>query len=110
MINTIEEDYVAMAGGEGHPGPPRVTPTQGATPSCRPQRVCRAVRPAPSAASSHRVRLQLPGRGFTLQQAALGSDYPLTQGLLLVFAVCVIVANFVMDLLNVVLDPRVRSA
>ena len=27
-----------------------------------------------------------PGAGFTLQQAALGSDYPLTQGLLLVFS------------------------
>jgi peptide/nickel transport system permease protein len=51
-----------------------------------------------------------PGAGWTLQQAALGNDYPLTQGLLLVFAVCVIVANFVMDLLNFVLDPRVRSA
>jgi ABC-type dipeptide/oligopeptide/nickel transport system permease component len=29
---------------------------------------------------------------------------------LLVFAVCVIVANFVMDVLNLVLDPRVRAS
>ncbi len=42
-------------------------------------------------------------------QAALGNDYPLTQALLLVFAVCVIVANFIMDILNLVLDPRVRA-
>jgi len=49
-----------------------------------------------------------PGAGLTLQQAALGNDYPLTQGLLLVFALCVIAANFIMDLLNFVLDPRVR--
>ena len=27
-----------------------------------------------------------PGAGYTLQQAALGNDYPLTQALLLVFA------------------------
>jgi peptide/nickel transport system permease protein len=51
-----------------------------------------------------------PGAGFTLQQAALGKDLPLTQALLLVFAVCPIVANFIIDLLNLVLDPRVRSA
>ena len=50
-----------------------------------------------------------PGAGFTLQQAALGSDYPLTQALLLVFSFCVIAANFIMDLLNFVLDPRVRA-
>ena len=29
--------------------------------------------------------------------------------LLLVFAMCVIAANFFMDLLNLVLDPRVRN-
>src|SRR6267143_1338697 len=50
-----------------------------------------------------------PGAGYTLQQAALGNDYPLTQALLLVFALCPIVANFIMDLLNLVLDPRVRT-
>ena len=48
--------------------------------------------------------------GLTLQQAALGSDYPLTQALLLVLACCVLVANLIMDLLYVVLDPRVRTA
>ena len=51
-----------------------------------------------------------PGAGLTLQQAALGADYPLTQALLLVFAVCVIVANFLMDCANFALDPRVRAS
>jgi peptide/nickel transport system permease protein len=51
-----------------------------------------------------------PGAGLTLQQAALGNDYPLTQALLLVFALCVIASNFIMDLLNFVLDPRVRAS
>ena len=51
-----------------------------------------------------------PGAGLTLQQAALGNDYPLTQALLLVFAICVIASNFIMDLLNFVLDPRVRAS
>ena len=49
-----------------------------------------------------------PGAGLTLQNAVLGADYPLAQGLLLVLSLCVIAANFIMDLLNFVLDPRVR--
>jgi peptide/nickel transport system permease protein len=51
-----------------------------------------------------------PGAGYTLQQAALGSDYPLTQALLVIFAVCPIVANLIMDIFNLVLDPRTRTA
>ena len=51
-----------------------------------------------------------PGAGLTLQQAVLGSDYPLSQALLLVLAFCVIGANFLMDILNLILDPRVRSS
>ena len=49
-----------------------------------------------------------PGAGLTLQQAALGNDYPLTQALLLVFAFCVIAANFIMDLAQ--LRPRPARA
>lgn len=51
-----------------------------------------------------------PGAGYTLQQAALGADYPLTQALLVIFAVCPIVANLIMDIFNLVLDPRTRTA
>ena len=51
-----------------------------------------------------------PGAGLTLQQAVLGGDYPLAQALLVVLSLCVIAANFIMDLLNFVLDPRVRAS
>jgi peptide/nickel transport system permease protein len=50
-----------------------------------------------------------PGAGLTLQQAALGADYALTQALLLVLAFTVIAANFIMDIFNFILDPRVRT-
>jgi peptide/nickel transport system permease protein len=50
-----------------------------------------------------------PGVGFTLQQAALGHDYALAQGFLLLIAGFVLIANFVMDCLYVFLDPRVRK-
>jgi peptide/nickel transport system permease protein len=51
-----------------------------------------------------------PGVGLTIQQAALGHDYPLVQALLLLLSVCVLLANLIMDLVYAVLDPRVRTA
>ena len=40
----------------------------------------------------------------------LGNDYPLAQALLVVLSVCVILANLVMDILNLILDPRLRAS
>jgi len=54
------------------------------------------------------VVFSYPGIGFALLQAALNSDYPLLQGIFLLIAVAVLGANFVADLVYVVLDPRVR--
>jgi peptide/nickel transport system permease protein len=51
-----------------------------------------------------------PGVGLALQQAATGSDYPTAQALLLVISVCVLGANFIMDSIYVILDPRTRVA
>ena len=51
-----------------------------------------------------------PGVGLSLQQAALGHDYPVVQALLLVIAFCVLLANFIIDCVYVFLDPRVRTA
>jgi peptide/nickel transport system permease protein len=51
-----------------------------------------------------------PGVGFTLQSAVLGNDYPLAQAILVVLCLCVIVANLIMDVLNLVLDPRLRAS
>src|SRR5207302_8566488 len=111
MINTIEEDYVAMAHATG----------------LRDRRVMRryagrnAILPPLNGFAAQFATavgglvfiefvFSYPGAGLTLQQAALGADYPLTQALLLVFAVCVIVANFLMDCANFALDPRVRAS
>ena len=70
-----------------------------------------AVRDAPSAASSSSSSSSaIPAPDGRSSRRRSAADYPLTQGLLLVFAVCVIVANFIMDMLNFVLDPRVRTA
>ena len=51
-----------------------------------------------------------PGLGLLSYQAIGAPDYPLLQGLFLLFSVSVIVANLAADLLYTYLDPRVRNA
>ena len=50
----------------------------------------------------------LPGMGRYLLEAVQYRDYPVIQGLNLIFAVVIIVANLIVDLLYGWLDPRVR--
>ncbi|MEO8323649.1 MAG: ABC transporter permease, partial [Actinomycetota bacterium] len=51
-----------------------------------------------------------PGLGLLSFQAIGAPDYPLLQGLFLLFSVSVIIANLAADLLYTYLDPRVRNA
>jgi peptide/nickel transport system permease protein len=110
MINTISEDYVAMAQAKGLRDR-HVMTRYAARNAILPPLNGFAAQFATAVGGVIFIELvfSYPGAGYTLQQAALGNDYPLTQALLLVFALCPIVANFFMDLLNLVLDPRVRS-
>lgn len=111
MINTISEDYVAMAHAKGLKDRRVMTRYAGRNAILPPLNGFAAqFAGAVGGLVFIEYVFSYPGAGLTLQQAALGNDYPLTQALLLVFALCVIGANFVMDLLNFVLDPRVRAA
>jgi peptide/nickel transport system permease protein len=111
MINTVEEDYVGMAHAKGLRDGRVMTMYAGRNAILPPLTGFAAQF---GAAVGGLVFIEFvfsyPGVGLTLQQAALGSDYPLAQALLLVFAACVLVANLIMDLLYVVLDPRVRAS
>lgn len=51
-----------------------------------------------------------PGLGLLSVQALGAPDYPLLQGLFLLFSAAVIVANLVADIVYSYLDPRVREA
>jgi len=51
-----------------------------------------------------------PGLGLLSFQALKGPDFPLLQGLFLLFSAAIIVANLVADLTYGYLDPRVRAA
>jgi peptide/nickel transport system permease protein len=111
MINTISEDYVAMAQAKGLRDT-RVMTRYAARNAILPP--LNGFAPQFATAVGGVIFIELvfsyPGAGYTLQQAALGNDYPLTQALLLFFALCPIVANFIMDIFNLILDPRVRTA
>ncbi|MGO9661256.1 MAG: ABC transporter permease [Acidimicrobiales bacterium] len=50
-----------------------------------------------------------PGIAYYLLEAVLSLDYPLIQGIFLVIVVAVLLANFLADVLYVVLDPRIRT-
>jgi len=110
MINTIGEDYVTMAHAKGLPDRRVMTRYAGRNAILPPLNGF-----APLFASAVgglafvEYIFSYPGAGYTLQQAVLGNDYPLAQALLVVLSLCVIVANLIMDLLNFVLDPRLRT-
>jgi peptide/nickel transport system permease protein len=48
-----------------------------------------------------------PGVGTLLYNAIFSLDYPLMQALFLIITVCVLLANFAVDMLHVRLDPRI---
>ena len=50
----------------------------------------------------------LPGVGSLVVSAVLRRDYPVIQGALLVVAALYVIINFLIDMLYLVVDPRVR--
>lgn len=51
-----------------------------------------------------------PGLGLLLYEGILAHDFPLVQGIFLFLVLAVIAANAVADLMQVLLDPRLRPA
>lgn len=54
------------------------------------------------------VIFRYPGMGFVLYRAILALDYPLIQGIALMYVFGVTTAGFIIDLLYPFIDPRVR--
>ena len=55
------------------------------------------------------VVFSYPGIGYQLLVAVNGLDYPLMQGIFLTITSAVLIANFLVDIAYVRLDPRVRT-
>jgi peptide/nickel transport system permease protein len=111
MINTIREDYVTMAHAKGLRDR-RVMTRYAARNAILPPLNGFAAQFASAVGGLVFIEFifSYPGVGYTLQNAVLGNDYPLAQAILVVLCLCVIVANLIMDVLNLVLDPRLRAS
>ena len=111
MINTIGEDYVTMAHAKGLRDRRVMMRYAGRNAILPPLNGFAALfASAVGGLVFVEYVFSYPGAGLTLQQAVLGNDYALAQALLVVLSVTVIVANLLMDVLNLVLDPRLRTA
>jgi peptide/nickel transport system permease protein len=51
----------------------------------------------------------IPGAGSLVAYSAINKDFPVVQGVVLVFVTMVIVINLIVDILNALLDPRMTQ-
>lgn len=109
MITTLTEDYVLLAQAKGL-SERRVMFAYAARNAILPNVTAFALSLGFVVGGSllTEIVFSYPGIGFALLQAAQNSDYPLLQGIFLFIAIGVLGANFIADLVYVVLDPRVR--
>lgn len=110
MMTSLSEDYVLMAQAKGLPER-RVMLTYAARNAILPNITGFALSLGfvVGGALLTEIVFSYPGIGFALLQAVQNSDYALLQGIFLIIAVAVLGANFLADLLYVVLDPRTRQ-
>jgi peptide/nickel transport system permease protein len=56
------------------------------------------------------VIFSYPGLGTTLLNAIRGQDYPLISATTLIITVMVLTANFILEIVYGILDPRIKTA
>ncbi len=110
MITTIGEDYVVAAQAKGLPNH-RVIFTYAARNAILPQLqgFGLAIGFVVSGALIMEIVFSYPGIGELLVSAVTSNDYPLTQGIFLVITFAVLLANLIVDLVIVFVDPRARA-
>ncbi|NYF12710.1 peptide/nickel transport system permease protein [Pseudoclavibacter sp. JAI123] len=109
MIATNSEDYILMAEAKGLSSS-RVMLRYGARNALLPSvtSIGMSLGFIVGGALLTEVVFAYPGVGYQLLAAVQGLDYPLMQGLFLTITAAVLLANFLVDLIYVRLDPRVR--
>ena len=110
MITTIGEDYVIAAQAKGLHNR-RVVFTYAARNAILPQLqgFGLAIGFVVSGALVMEIVFSYPGIGLLLVNAVTSNDYALTQGIFLVITLAVLLANLIVDLIIVAVDPRARS-
>ncbi len=111
MVTTLNEDYVVMARAKGL-SDARVMFAYAARNAIIPNVTGFAI--ALGSVVTGQLLIEIvfsyPGIGFALLQAVQNSDYALMEGIFLLLTLVILGANFLVDLLYSVLDPRIRIA
>lgn len=109
MITTTAEDYIVMAEAKGLK-PTRIMLAYAARNATLPAvtNFGMAIGFVVGGALLTEVVFAYPGLGYQLLAAVTSLDYPLMQGIFLTITAAVLVANFIVDIVYVRLDPRVR--
>jgi peptide/nickel transport system permease protein len=110
MVTTIGEDYVLAGQAKGLPGR-RVVLSYAARNAFLPQLqgFGLALGFVVSGALIMEIVFSYPGIGLLLLSAVSSNDYPLMQAIFLVITFAVLIANLIVDLIIVAVDPRARS-
>jgi peptide/nickel transport system permease protein len=110
MITTIGEDYVVAAQAKGLSNP-RIIFTYAARNAFLPQLqgFGLALGFVVSGALVMEIVFSYPGIGLNLVQAVQAKDFPLMQAIFLVITFAVLIANLVVDMIIVIIDPRARA-
>ena len=110
MVSTLSEDYLVTAEAKGlRPG--RIMRTYAARNAILPSISGFAISLGFVVAGSivTEAVFSYPGIGSALLQAVSSNDYALMQGIFLVITLSVLGANFLVDVLYAVIDPRTRA-
>jgi peptide/nickel transport system permease protein len=110
MITTLDQDYVVVAQAKGI-SQRRVMIMYAARNAILPNFASFAVALGFVVSGALLVELvfSYPGIGYELLSAVNNEDYPLMEAIFLLITLVVLAANFIADLVYVVLDPRARQ-
>lgn len=110
MIQTLGEDYVTFARARGVEDR-RIMLAYAARNAILPNMTgfAMAIGFVVGGALLTEIVFSYPGIGTQLLTAVENQDYPLMQGIFLIIAVAVLLANFLVDLLYGLMDPRARQ-
>jgi len=111
LIDVLTEDFILTAKAKGL-SPRRVLWRHGVPNAMLPVVTASALYVALVIGGAIQVEtvFSWPGMGSLIYDAVLRRDYPLIEASFLLFAVTVILVNFLSDLLYMWIDPRVRNA
>lgn len=109
MIETLRQNYIRTARAKGL-GSRKVVWTHALKAAALP--IVSYLGPAVASVVTGSIVIeqifQLPGMGRFFIQGALNRDYPLVLGIVIVYAVAVIILNLIVDICYGVLDPKVK--